>query len=210
MDKIEAVGSVWGLGKGQCVTEGDRLVGEPARILRSAVVALIIAAFAISVPLQTSTAQPVKEGSFKVGFVDMEEAFNGYLKTKTASNEVDAEFNRSNEEMKAKKQDIAKLREEIEQKEAILTEERLGELKDQLSQRQLELRLFAQKAQSDLDRLERKKTMEIIDEIENAVKEIGTKEGFDLIFKKRHLLWGSPALDLTGSVLDILNKQEGT
>ena len=106
--------------------------------------------------------------------------------------------------------DVAKLREEIEQKEAILTEERLSELKDQYSQRQLELRLFAQKAQSDLDRLERKKTMEIIDEIENAVKEIGTKEGFDLIFKKRHLLWGSPALDLTGSVLDILNKQEGT
>ena len=142
--------------------------------------------------------------------LDMEEAFNGYLKTKTASNEVDAEFNRSDEEIKAKKQDIAKLREEIEQKEAILTEERLAQLKDQLSQRQLELRLFAQKAQSDLDRLERKKTMEIIDEIENAVKEIGTKEGFDLIFKKRHLLWGSPALDLTGSVLDILNKQEGT
>jgi len=158
-------------------------------------------AMALGVGFSASGAQVIK-----LGYVDMSRVFKNYFKTDAASNDLAEEYRGLQSEIDEQKREIEKLKNEVQTKGNILSDERKNELEAAIRDKFVELRASAQQADNDLRKKTDAKTQAIVREIRQMVQQIGTSEGYTIIFDKAVVLYAAPAFDLTEKVLDELNK----
>jgi len=142
----------------------------------------------------------------KLGYVDMDRAFKNYFETEKASANLAKEYDRKQADIDVQKDKIKKLQEELQTKRAILSSERKIELEDEIRSELAQLRSSANQADIELRKLTNDQTRTIVEEIRKIVQQIGTSEGYTVIFDKAAVLYAAPAFDLTEKVLDELNK----
>ena len=141
----------------------------------------------------------------KVGYADVFKIFNSYTKTKDYEKSLEEKKKRAENENKLedKKDTITKMQDKLDLLKGKEKQEQKTKIKKAITEyRNIESKIYAElKKESDT------KMKEIIDSIKDAVKNYAIDNGFDLIINKSAILYGKDGIDITGSILEKLNKE---
>ena len=137
----------------------------------------------------------------KIGYVDLSRLFDQYNKTVEYDKALEEKHKGVEAEHNAK---VEKVR-EAEGKLALLTDEKRKQLQGQIDAMKNDLMEFDRQKQTDLTKERNEKIREILLEIENKVSEFAKQENYSLILNDRVLIYGDPTINITETLLKILN-----
>jgi len=137
----------------------------------------------------------------KLGFVDLSKVFDSYHKTKEYDKVLEAE-QKAYETDRNKKIDAVR---EAQGKIGLLSDSKKTSAEQDIEKMKNELVEFDRQKREDLTKKRNEKIRDILLEIEGVVSKYAEKEGFDMIFNDRVLIYSAPSLDVTQVILDELN-----
>lgn len=139
----------------------------------------------------------------KVGFVDVEKAFNEYELTKQNDVRLKEEGKEKTEERSKMVDEIKKLKEEAE----LLSEEARKEKEAVIEEKLKVLRDFDEKTKNELRSKRDFLLKKIFDDIRETIEEIGKADNYSLIFNDRALLYKTESYDITAEIVKKLNEK---
>lgn len=139
----------------------------------------------------------------KIGYVDFERAFNEYHKTKEGNAILAKEKTAKEDEGRKLVESVNQMRKEAE----LLSQNAKKQKEDEIRIKIRELKEFTELTRRGL--IQKRNTMwkKIFDEIRTVVKLKGQKEGYNLIFDEKALIFKEDVLDITDEVIRELNKE---
>jgi outer membrane protein len=138
----------------------------------------------------------------KLAYVDLSRIFSEYGKTKDYDKVLGDKEAVYTKERDTKVNEIKQLQDKMNLLSDKEKEAKKGELETKLKA----VQEYDRQQQTDLRKEQDEKMKEILKDIEVAVQEIAQKEGYDLVFNDRVLVYQSKALNITDKVMEILNK----
>lgn len=152
---------------------------------------------------------------FRLGLVDIQRAIDSVDEGKAKKEALEKEFKPKGDQFKEKEEKLKKMKEEIDNlqvKEAsnLLKGpevERLRSLKQTFEKQYMEYMQGRQQTEQDAYEKQRKATDEILNKIQDVVKEVGREGSFTLILDKTHsgLIYASDPTELTEKVIQKYN-----
>jgi len=149
----------------------------------------------------------------KLGFIDSDRIFENYSKTQ----EAQAAFNREVQELaktaKEMKGQIDELQKKLDQQSPMLSDAKRDEQSDELRRKTSEYETFVQQNWGPggrISKLNEEFLKPIVDRVHAIVVEIGTQEGYSLIFDAadQNIIFGDKQHDLTDRVLGYLRDED--
>lgn len=138
----------------------------------------------------------------KFAYVDLSRSFSEYQKTK----DFDKVLTDKGETYGAEKEKkIAEIK-QFQDKMNILNEKEKTAKKKEMEDKIKSFEEVDRQKRTDLAKEQDEKMREILKDIEEAVKKYAEKEGYTMVFNDRVLVYQIKSLDITGQVIDILNK----
>ncbi|MDR1997112.1 MAG: OmpH family outer membrane protein [Candidatus Margulisbacteria bacterium] len=128
-----------------------------------------------------------------VGFIDVEQVFKGYTKTKTAQEEI-------NNKMKDYKKALAKYQQELDDAKIDGKSEKEQDKIREKMQKELDPK------EAEIKMLNEEQMVKIRKDIVTAVEAVAKEVGIDVVVDKQVVIAGG--LDLTDSVVNRLNKKK--
>ena len=149
----------------------------------------------------------------KLGFIDSDRIFENYSKTQ----EAQAAFNREVQELsktaKEMKAQIDELQKKLDQQSPMLSDAKRDEQSAELRRKTSEYETFVQQNWGPggrISKLNEEFLRPIVDRVHAIVVEIGTQEGYSLIFDAadQNVIFGDKQFDLTDRVLGALRDED--
>lgn len=146
---------------------------------------------------------PVHAKAFegKVGFVDLSRVFNEYKRTK----EYDAVLEKESTAFQEERNKMIEKVRDAQSKLALLKEDEKQKMQEDIDKQKQALLDFSRAKGTDLTKKRDEKVREILLEIEKIVSDYSKKEGFTLVFNDRVLIYGDQQLNITDTVIKLLN-----
>ncbi|MDD5084459.1 MAG: OmpH family outer membrane protein [Candidatus Omnitrophica bacterium] len=167
------------------------------RSLKGIVAVLICAAFVLS------SAPIYAAGLQKVAYVDVAKVFNEYERTKDSETTINAKSKTKQEERDAIVRDIRSLKDEL----VLLSDSGKAEKQKAIDEKIKALDNFDREVGKALGQERDEAIRQIFESIDKAVKDYGKKNGYDMIFNERFLLYYQPEYDVTNDILNTINKE---
>lgn len=139
----------------------------------------------------------------KIGYVDIFEVFNSYEKTKEYDAVLEKEREEKEKELDKEKENIKK----IQDKMTLLNEKEQEKEQENVSKAVKDYREKERQFVLDLKKDRDEKMKEIIDDINKAIKEYAEKNGFSIVFNKGAILYGKESMDITETILKIVDQR---
>jgi outer membrane protein len=160
-------------------------------------------------------AAPQASADLKIGFIDSDQIFANYQKTKEAQVSFEREVADLSKTAREKKNEIDELQRKLDQQGPMLSEAKRDEQNRVLSQKVGEYEKFVQEQWGPggrISRLNEEYLKPIIDRVHAIVASIGAEEGFSLILDAAdgNVVYGDKSLDLTDRVLSELRTEDET
>ncbi len=140
--------------------------------------------------------------AIKIGYVDMEKAFNEYYKTKDENAKLQEVQKAKKTEADRMVSSINKLKEEAE----LLSDEAKRSKEAVIKEKIAELRNFERDTVQEIRDKLLNLRKDILDSITKVIEEKGKKEGYTFIFVSDVIVYKEAGLDLTDELIKILNK----
>jgi len=142
----------------------------------------------------------------KFGYVDLGKLFDEYNKTKDYDKGLESKGGVYDIEREKKANDIKQLQSKIE----ILSEKEREAKKPELESKYKAFEEWNRVQGADLRKERDEKMKEILKDIERAVAEYASKQGYTLVFNDRILVYQDKSLNITDNVLKILQTYYAT
>ncbi len=142
------------------------------------------------------------EAADKIGYVDLSRLFAEYGKTKDYDKILNEKETVYNTEREKKVNELKQLQEKLNLLSEKEKESKRGDLQSKIKS----LQDFDRQQQTDLRKEQDEKMKEILKDIEAAVSQYASKEGYTLVFNDRVLVYQDKSLDITDKIMDILSK----
>ncbi len=151
-------------------------------------------------------------GENKIGYIDSDKVIKGYKgmsALKTQYNKLVGEWEQEAQEKKA---EIEKMRSELEDQEAMLSEETKKKKRNEIKKKEMEYEGFLKEIWGENGKAQKKHEellRPVIEEISNILEKIGEEEGYEMIFdiSEGNIVYVKIGLDLTERVLFDINKE---
>jgi len=140
---------------------------------------------------------------WKVGYVDLAKAFDGYERTKASDTELEKKGKQKEAELEGRVNELKKLREHLELLNDASREAKLREIEAKTD----ELKRFRANAARELRRERDEVARSILQEVHQIVADYAKANGFSMILDERQILYGQPGDDVTDAVLKQLNSR---
>jgi len=137
----------------------------------------------------------------KIAFVDVAKVFDGYEKTKERDKVLADEGEKKQQEREGKVQEIRRLKDEL----ALLADQNKEEKQLAIDEKVKGLQEFDNIAGKELRDKRDAAVREILKDIDDTIKDFGTKKGYDFVFNERALVYRNEKFDVTNEVLTELN-----
>jgi Skp family chaperone for outer membrane proteins len=146
-------------------------------------------------------------GKSKIGYVNVDSVFEQYEKTKSASDQMELERKQRLEQRREMVEEINRLKDASD----LLSEEAKKEKQKVIDRKVKQLYQYEEEIQKKNLREGRTLLREVQDEIQEVLKLKGEKDGYDYIFiyTEDELGYRSNKYDITGEIVDMLNKRFG-
>ncbi|MCD4780774.1 MAG: OmpH family outer membrane protein [Candidatus Omnitrophica bacterium] len=136
-----------------------------------------------------------------IAYVDLSRLFDEYHKTKSYDKELEEKHRSLEKEAKEKVEKIK----ELNGRKALLNDDKKAEIDEELEALKADLMEFDRQSKTSLTKERNEKIREILLEIEKIVSNFAEKNKYDIILNDRVLIYGSPSIEVTEQILEILN-----
>lgn len=143
----------------------------------------------------------------KIGYVDLQRALNESAAGKKAKQDFRAQVERLESQLKSKKEELDRLKEELERKGMVMRDEERKKLEDEFEQKRLDLKRRFEDSQAELQKKDQELTGKIIQDLQAIIKEIGDRDGYTLILElgTSPVLYYKKSADITDEILSVYN-----
>lgn len=138
----------------------------------------------------------------KIGYVDVFKLFNQYKKTQDYDKILEGKKSEKEKLLEEKKEKIKKMQEKLN----LLNEKEQEKQRRKITQAAEEYRKMEREFYLDLKKERDEKMKEIVEDINRVINDYGKKHGYQIIFNKGAVLYGEKGLDLTDTILKIMNQ----
>jgi len=138
----------------------------------------------------------------KIGYVDIFEVFNEYEKTKEYDKNLEKKKIQAEKKLDSKKETITKLQSKI----SLLKEKDRAKEQKKISKEVKAYRELEREAFTDIKKERDTRMKDIVEDINEVIKNYANKNGFDLIINETSVLYGDKIMDVTSDILKISNK----
>jgi outer membrane protein len=143
----------------------------------------------------------------KVGVVDVQRVISESQVGKRAKEKWQAEVKKAEAELLKEKQELERLKGDLDKKGALLRAEEKQDLERQFQRRYRDYLRAVQSSQEELRQRENEMAAQILDGVREVVVEIGKKEAFTLILGQSQTLYNGKAIDITDKVIELYNQR---
>ena len=146
--------------------------------------------------------------SIKLGVVDLNEITRKSLMSKDIARQIDSKRRAFRDEIKNEEEKLRSDNDELQKQRVLLSPEALQDKFRALQQRQTALQRKVQQRNQEFIRLRSFATREFEKERAKAVMDVTKKHKFTLVIRQREVVVRADFLDITGLVLETLNKRK--
>ena len=146
--------------------------------------------------------------TIKLGVVDLNEITRKSLMSKDIARQIDSKRRAFRDEIKNEEEKLRSDNDELQKQRVLLSPEALQVKFRALQQRQTALQRKVQQRNQEFIRLRSFATREFEKERVKAVMEVTKKHNFTLVIRRREVVVRADFLDITGLVLERLNKRK--
>ncbi|HEX16706.1 MAG TPA: OmpH family outer membrane protein [Deltaproteobacteria bacterium] len=145
----------------------------------------------------------------KIGYVDVQRVLADSKRGQEAKKEIETRGAELNQEFLKRQQEVKALKEELERKGTLLSEEARKEKEREYQKKVKELERFVKDSREELRQMEREVTTQILKEVEKIINELGKEKGYTLILEKQRsfILYAPEEIDLTDEVIKALDSK---
>lgn len=165
------------------------------------VAGFLVGGMVVAASFFSGMSQAQAAGADKIGYVDMAQVFDEYLKTKEFDKQLETKGAAKQADRDKMVNEIKKLRDEAELLSATAREEKQAVIDEKIRA----LQEFDRGARSQLGKERDGMVREILKEIEGVIQDFGKAQGYTFIFYDRALVYKSDSANLTGQVIKVLN-----
>jgi len=146
--------------------------------------------------------------TIKLGVVDLNEITRKSLMSKDIARQIDSKRRAFRDEIKNEEEKLRSDNDELQKQRVLLSPQALQEKFRALQQRQTALQRKVQQRNQEFIRLRSFATREFEKERAKAVLDVTKKHKFTLVIRRREVVVRADFLDITGLVLETLNKRK--
>ena len=146
--------------------------------------------------------------SIKLGVVDLNEITRKSLMSKDIARQIDSKRRGFRNEIKNEEEKLRSDNDELQKQRVLLSPQALQDKFRALQQRQTALQRKVQQRNQEFIRLRSFATREFEKERAKAVMDVTKKHKFTLVIRRREVVVRADFLDITGLVLETLNKRK--
>ena len=142
----------------------------------------------------------------KIGFIDVRRVVTESAPGKRAGERLQAQLKKAEADTLKERQDLERLRNDLEKKGPLLKEEERRNLELDFQKRSVTLQRTMGDLQQEIQLKEREMMQDILKDLEGVVSDIGKADKFTLILDRSQILFGDQAIDLTNKVIETFNR----
>ncbi|HXG53428.1 MAG TPA: OmpH family outer membrane protein [candidate division Zixibacteria bacterium] len=143
----------------------------------------------------------------KIGFIDIQRAITESQAGKRAKEKFQAQVKKVEAELLKEKQELERLKADLDKKGPLLKEEERRNLEADLQRRIVNYQRAMQDNQQELRQKEGMMTSDILRDLEKIVAEVGKSEKFTLILERNQILYSDQGIDITNKVVEVYNSR---
>ncbi|MEW6720828.1 MAG: OmpH family outer membrane protein [Thermodesulfobacteriota bacterium] len=163
---------------------------------------------AVAAFVAASFACPALAEGIRIAVVDVNKVLNESEEGKAAKKKMEARYEELKKEIDAKQEELKKLKDEIDKQKVIASKEKLKEKEDAFQAKLNDLRKMTQESEREMQGRQGELTREILKRIEGQIDALVKAEKYDLILERSAgVIHVVDSMDLTGRVLEMLNKE---
>lgn len=156
-------------------------------------------------PLSWSLAKEVK-----IGVVNTEKILRESAPAIKAQKKIEKEFLTRDEQLKKVAAQVREYQEQLERNSKGISEEERRVKERELASLTRQYQRTQQQMREDLNARQNEEYGLILERVNNAIKIIAEKEGYDLILQLQDSVYRSQRIDITNQVIEVLVEQDAT
>lgn len=158
---------------------------------------------------------PSGQAAGKIGTVSVQDVLDQAVVAVAARRQIEAEFEKHRSALQREQGELEALRDEIEKKSSVWSEQVRGQKERELQRRYREFEVRNEDAQLAVQQVEKNLMEPILRELNAIIDELGKKEGYDLILEytmkglrsRTGLLYAADALNISTKVREELDRR---
>ena len=149
----------------------------------------------------------VAQDRVKIGFIDVQRAISESQAGKRARDRFQAQVKKAETDLLKEKQELERLKSELDKKGPLLKEDERRNQEVDLQKRAVNYQRAMGDLQQELRQKEGEMTGDILKDLEKIVTEVGKSEKFTLILERTQILYSDQAIDITNKVIEVFNSR---
>ena len=149
----------------------------------------------------------VAQDRVKIGFIDVQRTISESQAGKRARGKFQAQVKKAETDLLKEKQELERLKSEFDKKSPLLKDDERRNLEADLQKRAVIYQRAMGDLQQELRQKEGEMTGDILKDLEKIVTEVGKSEKFTLILERSQILYSDQAIDITNKVIEVFNSR---
>jgi len=139
----------------------------------------------------------------KVGIVDLQRALNESAAGKKAKDQFKAEFDKTQNSLKAEKDRLDKMKDDLDKQSVVLKADERKAKAEEFDRRQRDLRRKLEDSDAELRKKDQELTTDILKDLALVIQEIGQRDNYTVILENSSssVLYGAKSIDMTDEVI---------
>jgi outer membrane protein len=143
----------------------------------------------------------------KIGYIDIQRVVSESQPGKRAKERFQAQVKKAEADILKERQDIERLRSDLDKKGPLMKEEERRNLESDLQKRSINLQRSMSDHQQELQVKNNEMMSDILRELEKIVNEVGKAEKFTMILERSQILYSDQGIDITNKVIETFNSR---
>jgi outer membrane protein len=154
---------------------------------------------------------PAATAAARVGFVDVQRVLARSAAGVSAREQLEREKAVMQKEMDARRQELEKMRDEIDKKGALMTADSRREKQDQFERKRRDAARMADDFQKELEKKEQGLLQKVLLDVQGVVDRVGKQRGFHMVVERQRagVIYAAPEADLTDEVIRAYDQEAG-
>lgn len=163
-------------------------------------------------PAQAAAAAPAgATGALKIGYIDVQRVLARSAAGVAAREQLEKERATIQKDMDGRRQELEKLRDEIEKKGALMTADARREKQEQFDRKRRDAARAADDYQKELEKKEGQLLQKVLVEVGGVIEKVGKEKNYYMIVEKRNagVLYAATDADLTDEIIRAFDRDAG-
>jgi outer membrane protein len=163
---------------------------------------------ALALVLLLATPAPASAQQIKIGFVDLQRALNDSSAGKKAKEEFKKQVERLQVDLKAQKDRLDALKEQLEKKALVMKDDERRNLEKDYQKKLRDFELSYKDSQAELQMRDNELTADLLKQLQVVIEKFGKDGNYTIILEQASssVLYGSPEIDLTDQIIEAYNR----